>query len=429
MRNLLDIYNTLDTKLFVEAINFTSDLIGLLLIIFFYLILFFVYKKNKIFLYALSFAYFIRVVVIMMGYYVFPLPDSLWDSRALEYYAIANTELSFYELYYLTITDFLSAFINFLSLIYRITGRSPLALIACINFISILTILIISRCSYEVWSDKRAQLKCLIFLSIMPINILYSALIMRESLILFIMSCAILTFILYIKTGKLKYAYLSFFIFLINFLFHGPLLVGLVPMFIYLIYKSQKELILNLFNGSIKFYSFLNTIIIATLIYFISIYSFYIAKSHVLYSHFLDADFMMRLVKHASNTYQSTASFPSYLLPTNVNELFYFLPLKMVYFLLSPFPWDITRFAHIFGFIDSLFTFIILSLIIFNFKKLIHNKYFLPLFSIFFIILIVYTLGTGNFGTAIRHKFKFLFILIIFSSMFLPNIRINFNKK
>ena len=44
------------------------------------------------------------------------------------------------------------------------------------------------------------------------------------------------------------------------------------------------------------------------------------------------------------------------------------------------------------------------------------------------VYLIIYGLGTSNFGTSIRHKTKFIFILICLAGPKLLNLRHSYNK-
>jgi len=419
MRNILDIMNWHDGKLFINNISIFADFSGILLIFLFYLILFFFFKKNTTVLLIISFAYFIRILLMLTGYYLFPLPESLWDSRAFEYYASLNSKISINEIYKLTLADYFKTFSNLLALVYKITGRSPLVLLSFLNFISILTIIIISNCSYKIWQSENAKMKSLIFLSILPINILYSVSILREVLILFFMSLSILMLINYIKSNRYIYIYLSIFLFSLNIFFHAPLLTGLIPIIIFFFIQSLRDLFNGIISGTLKLAPIFNAILIFFIIYNGLIFSW----EKAIYSHFITSNIIENLVIHAENTYISGASFPLYILPTNNYELFYLLPLRMIYFLFSPFPWDISKPIHLFGLFDSFITLIIFYYLIKNFKEIKMNKNSLLLISIFLIILIVYSLGTGNFGTAIRHKYKFLFIIIILTSMFFPNIK------
>jgi len=93
----------------------------------------------------------------------------------------------------------------------------------------------------------------------------------------------------------------------------------------------------------------------------------------------------------------------------------------------SPFPWDIIKVSHLFGLLDGTL-FLIMTFIILKNFQIIWNDQTL---RIFFIILLVYLaafgLGTGNFGTGIRHRTKFVILLILLAAPWLPNFV--FNKK
>ncbi|MDB0003334.1 hypothetical protein N9E50_01655 [Alphaproteobacteria bacterium] len=419
MRNIIDIMNLHDGKLFINNISLFSDLSGILLIILCYFILFYFLKKNKTILLIISFSYFMRILIMLIGYYLFPLPESLWDSRAFEYYASLNSTIAINEIFTIISTNYLATFYNLLALVYKITGRSPLVLLAILNFISVITIIIISNCSYNIWKSENAKIKTLILLSIMPVNILYSVSILREVLIVFFMSLSILMLINYINSNRYIYIYLSIFLFSLNIFFHAPLLVGLIPIIIIFLIQSFKDLFRGIINGTLKIAPVFNSILILFILYSAILFSW----EKAIYSHFITLNIIDQLVIHAKNTYTAGASFPLYILPTNNTELLYLLPLRMIYFLFSPFPWDISKPIHLFGFLDAFITLLIFYFLIKNFREIIMNKNSLLLLFIFLSILVIYSLGTGNFGTAIRHKYKFLFIIIILTSMFFPNIK------
>jgi hypothetical protein len=77
------------------------------------------------------------------------------------------------------------------------------------------------------------------------------------------------------------------------------------------------------------------------------------------------------------------------------------------------FFWDINQFHHILGFFDGI---LYLGLTIYVLCNL-HSIWENPIARFFLLLLIVYitihALGVGNFGTAIRHRSKFVVFLII----------------
>ena len=79
----------------------------------------------------------------------------------------------------------------------------------------------------------------------------------------------------------------------------------------------------------ITIYSIINNLVLILFLFFVINFSW----EKVLYKHFLNENFLNQLVIHANNTFVSDASFPNYFLPENVFQLFYLLPIKIIYFL------------------------------------------------------------------------------------------------
>ena len=96
----------------------------------------------------------------------------------------------------------------------------------------------------------------------------------------------------------------------------------------------------------------------------------------------------------------------------------------------SPFLWDITQINHIFGFFDGLFHMILFFLLIKNFKLIWRDQTLRFILIILTFYLIFYGLATGNFGTGLRHRTKFIIILILMVAPWIPKIpKLVFNKK
>ena len=94
----------------------------------------------------------------------------------------------------------------------------------------------------------------------------------------------------------------------------------------------------------------------------------------------------------------------------------------------SPFIWDVNEFSHVFGFFDGILYLVLSIYLLVNFKRL--WKY--PVTRIFLLILIcyilVYALGVGNFGTALRHRSKFVVIFIILAAPKIQKIIFSIKK-
>jgi len=109
-------------------------------------------------------------------------------------------------------------------------------------------------------------------------------------------------------------------------------------------------------------------------------------------------------------------------------EIFYKSILRIIYFLFSPFPWDVQKPAHIIGMMDGFLYLFLFYLMICN-RKIIWNDIFL---RITFIILLTYffifAIGVSNFGAGLRHRSKFVIEIILLIAPLIPS-SIYFHKK
>ena len=223
----------------------------------------------------------------------------------------------------------------------------------------------------------------------------------------------------WIKTNSLKWTILSLLGFIVAGLFHGPIFLGFVIAAIIIIIKNLKKLFISLINlrTIINFKSliiFLVTIIILGIFIFSKIEVPYIGS----FINGTNVDFF--LIKQDNLLiFRGDASWPEWTVATNSNELFYKIPIRSLYFVFAPFPWDITKPQHIFGFFDSLLYMYLVFLILRNIKVIWKNPTLRAILIILLFYILMYAYGVGNFGTSIRHKSKFTFMFILLAAPFI----------
>lgn len=105
-----------------------------------------------------------------------------------------------------------------------------------------------------------------------------------------------------------------------------------------------------------------------------------------------------------------------------------FLPIRMLYFLYTPFPWMLRAAVDLVGFFDALL-YIYLSIQIYKkVKKILHDsnresdeKFVLLLFGVLIVVIAMFAAVTSNYGTAIRHRCKLFPIMLLLCSDVLDN--------
>ena len=121
------------------------------------------------------------------------------------------------------------------------------------------------------------------------------------------------------------------------------------------------------------------------------------------------------------------AAFPEWTIPKTQFELVYKAPIRLIYFIFSPFVWDMKKPAHLLGIFDGLFHIMLFVLLIKNFQAIWGNQTLRIILIILMAYLILFGLSTGNFGTGIRHRTKFIIALILMVAPWIP--KLVFKKK
>ena len=111
------------------------------------------------------------------------------------------------------------------------------------------------------------------------------------------------------------------------------------------------------------------------------------------------------------------ASYLNELQPSGLVDLVLQAPLRMLYFVTAPFAWTISKARDVWGLVDGSFLFVLLLLIVRDlaYSRLRGSEF--RIIRIIGVIAIIMMMGfamvTSNYGTAFRHRAKFVPVLIV----------------
>lgn len=382
-------------------------------------------------------ALFLRSVCVIFDHYFMPLPDSLGDAFAFEKKAYFYSEEYGLNIFTVSIFQDSSYFISkFISIFYTLLERSSLMAKMLSVAFGTGSVLLIYNLTLIIW-DRKIAIKAGWIAAIFPSFILYSSLILREIYVVFFLTYALIGCMNFLSKGNLISLVQVIFGFLVAGLFHGPIFVGL---FVFLFFVSLRAIKENNFFIRFKkkniYYIFLIPLFLFPVIsFFLGNYTipklgnfkdFSIKENGKIISTTFEKRIIWKINKatRASNDNPLGASFPKWTMPNDSKEIVFLVPIRMLYFLYSPFPWDIKKTIHIIGLIDALFYVYITYCIIRNKKKLFNNHQTIILIAILFSYVFIYSFGVGNFGTGIRHRIKFIGILIVLAGQKIPKFKI-----
>ena len=411
-----------DYGLEVFVPNLAADLSGFVTIFLVYLITFFMASRWPDISKVIYTALIVRTLIMLGGYYFFHLPDTKADAIGYEWGAWDMAKGGFFSVFE-NYTGPSSRFYSWLMAIpYSLFGRSILIIQSIGLLFGVGSVLLGWLLAKKIWDDY-TSIKVGWILALFPSLILYSIIPLKEVYCSFFLLVATFGIVHWVETKNLNFAILSIGGFVAAGFFHGPLFIGgIIFSIIYLISILKKSFILlKTFRISLKG-------LMAITLIFLFFLAYLSNEIFIPYLGYFETTVSMdSWMENISGRLIGSASYPDWLEVNNGIEFFYKGVFRVMYFLFSPFPWDVKGFNHLVGMFDA-FLYLIIFYFIFRNRKAIWKD---PALRIILIILvcyfIVFGIGVSNFGTGIRHRTKFVIGLILLAGPLIP--KLVFSKK
>lgn len=125
-----------------------------------------------------------------------------------------------------------------------------------------------------------------------------------------------------------------------------------------------------------------------------------------------EGNFVDNINHQTSNASRGNSAYLTGLSATNPVQLILFAPLRVVYFLFSPMPWDVRSFGHLLGFLDAWLYLWVVVMIWRGFKAKVMTQRSLVVLGVVSTLILAFAFGTSNAGTAIRHRAKMSYALV-----------------
>jgi 4-amino-4-deoxy-L-arabinose transferase-like glycosyltransferase len=386
--------------------------------------------------------FLLRAVLVILDQYFISLPGGSLDAKSYESYAFyISNNYGLSILLKMFTTQDVALVPRIISVFYSLTSRSEMMAQGISVALGTGSIYLVYRMTLIIW-DKNAAIKASWLMALHPSMVLFSALVLREAYVTFfllltlILSLILIRKLFILNTNLMKINYLFYkenliyfiliffgFYFLKNL--HGAIFLGYFVFLIFVVYYFLKYEFSDLKKGKLK----VRLILIISLI-FVPFTMWYFEMLLIPYIPSADSvldlkDILLRRFNVGSISLINGplgSNFPAWTIPSNNIDFIPKIFLRIIYFMYSPFPWDIKRYAHLMGLTESILM-IYISICFWKNKRLIwKNPQTRFLFILLITYLITYGLGTSNFGTSIRHKTKFIFIFVCLAAPKLLNL-------
>ena len=372
--------------------------------------------KNIIWIGAL-----LRILAALIHFFIFQLPDGKIDAVKFENYAWSFSQMPFndYLLSFKTNTLALT-FTWVLSLIYRLFGRSPL-LLQCISiFIGVLCILLVYKLSFLLSNNEKKAKQSAWILAVFPTVILYNSLILREVFVMFFLLLAFIYFAKWYISKNVNYGILTLVCFIPLYYLHSALILGGITFFA--IFFIESILFFKVRYRQNKF-SIIHAILLSVTP-LVTLYLFTVLPGIKIpyLGKFDDIFTFSRILFQTKVTNFGGSVYPDWLSPKSPLDFFLLIIPRLGYLLFSPFIWDLRAINHLLGFVDGLLYLFVFYWIAKGILFEKHKQIITRILIILIPLLVVYSWGVGNFGTALRHRVKFIPVFIAISTIYVPKI-------
>jgi len=306
-----------------------------------------------------------------------------------------------------------------IGMIYYLIGRSPLFIRIVNVFLSTMIVYNTFQIALFVWQNKRTAKIAAWIVAFFPALILFGVTILREAILVYLLTVSILYLIAHTRNYRISNLFISLIALLmvIN-LNSGFFLILIVPVF--LLIKYWMKLLVEKKGIKILYISVILIIFLVTTIVFTNSFIGVKIIGEVEVSSLTDSTIFERI-----SSFQNVAARgrTEYLVGKTINSpvsLLIWLPIRIIYFLFMPFPWFWHNLLDILGGVDAVLYFWI---IFYSFRGLFQKKSkFFNYTTLWIIVLtagigiLIFSIGTSNYGTALRHRAKFSFLLAILAA-------------
>ena len=370
------------------------------------------------------FAFFLRASTALFHYYISKLPGPNKDASGFEATAWAWAQDGFVHAFQ-SFPGPDSYFISWpISLLYSFFGRSALMAQSVSILFGMASIIAGWHLARELWGERAAK-KTAWVIALFPMFIMFHAVIMREAYIHFFITLALIGFVRWFRKPKIHALFLVVVGLVGATFFHGAIALGLVIFALLLFIHTTTRLLYALPKFRLPlFYTFSTIIVLISLSLCIAI-GLQLPKLGSL-TNAIEAD---TILDQSLRRARGEAQYPDWVHPQNKNQLFWKAPLQFGYFLFSPLPWDIRHSGQLPGLIDSIIYIILIVILCKHWRTIWSDpgSRYLLLFLIAFMF--VFSMGTANFGIALRHRGKFVIGLIALASPWIWQLYIGSSPK
>ena len=363
-------------------------------------------------------AFAFRILLSVFHLAGLTLPDSQFDARTFEQVAwLWARDRELFDDF--TTGSYLYSWIG--SGVYLAVGRVPFVLHALNSYFGTLTIYFVIRSAQQLSPGSRIDLSVGWILAFYPSVVLYSVLTMREAPMVCALSVSIYLLLRWMSTRRIRHGWGALLFAVISQLFHAGLFG--VTVAVLLIYISGSLRAVTVRDNVRPVALFM---IVAATVGMLQ-YSLRTGVGIEKLWGLLQAFNVDTLESLQSYSARGRGAYLSNVRIVTWVDLVWNTPLRIVFFLGTPFIWMVSQFRDFLGLLDALTLLYLashISVSLIRRRRWPGKPKYLAVALIVICIVTVFSIATSNYGTAFRHRAKVFpwFLLLYLYGRDLPSI-------
>lgn len=393
---LLNDYSSLIIYLTVSFIGVSSILLLLVLL-----------RKYFEFVILIFLSFTIRLFILLIDLYaknLVTVPHSGDDTE--NFYATALNISN--DMSMLSESIYGGTYSHLLGILVNIYGDDRLFVQYLNILVAMTAILVVVQIFRMMKVPLKIQMILVAVMALFPHSLIFSSILLRESVISLIVVFSLYFFIKWFQYKGLHNIFLSISLVILGGFFHTGVIGILIGyLFAFIFYQHDKETMKLTLNSIVSF-----GVVALVMLYFLLFPEVFSTLS--LFNKFEQELGGGRSIYDVFNTERGESAYLTNLEIDNFFEMIVFAPIKVLYFIGSPMPWTLRNLSDLISFfLDSIFYLFAAFVFVKHFGMI--KKH--PLLLVLLISLVsgwlIFGLGISNAGTALRHRFKLFYLIII----------------
>lgn len=299
---------------------------------------------------------------------------------------------------------------SIIAVFYNVMGRELAIPIFINGILGVLIFYFSLVLAEEVWGGRGVNKLFALIVALHPILNVNSAVMLRENYIAIFVILASIHLARFSKKASLYSAAWFFLFVLLSSFFHGGMILYAAGLPLFVLFGSSR------IRGIAKI---LAGIAFAAVFAVIFTYMDFGKLSDIQQGE-LSVEY---LADRAANAREANTAYLVGMTPSGIHDVVWQAPLRSLFLLAKPFPWDVRSFGHALVLLDAMLWWLIIFLVWKHRGAIKANPAAFAILISCLITILAFAYGTGNFGTGVRHRTKFVVMALVLVSPFLPRVR------